>query len=144
MRWHLTLRLSLNMDSLIQPSLMYVPNKEKKSLTHYMIYIFMLLNVSFKKWKDSTTFVNWELLVLKLKTYCHSHVIIQSLNINCYTNIIKFFDTIITYKHPTYYIFKKQKIEKNISSASHKTKYDHIYVFDKHGSRMMYKNNATL
>jgi hypothetical protein len=56
--------------------------ERKKSLTHYMIQIFMLLNVPFKKWKDSTTFVNWGLLVLRLKTYCHSHVIIQSLNIN--------------------------------------------------------------
>jgi hypothetical protein len=92
-----------------------MPKKEKKSLIHYMIQIFMLLNVPFKKWNDSTTFVNWELLVLRQKTYCHSHVIIQSLNINLLHQILQH-----NHNSQISHIlhFQKTKNWKNISSAS--------------------------
>jgi hypothetical protein len=68
----------------------------------------------------------------------------KALILICCTNIIKFFNTIITYKHPTYYIFKKKKKKKKHLKCFHKTKYDPIYLFDKCGSQMMYNNNVTL
>jgi hypothetical protein len=92
--------------------------ERKKSPIHYIIQVFMSLNVPFKKWKDSTTFVDWELLVLKLKTCCHSHAIIQSLNINLLHKHYR----VLQHNHnlQTSHILHFQKIKnwKNISIAS--------------------------
>lgn len=102
------------------------------SLTLFNLYMVLKVNRLAQK-------VSWELLVSKLKTYCHSHVIIQSLNIKSL--------------HWHYYdmqhdhnLYKHYLQETRVWKTSHfdKTKYDYIFVFDNYDNITMHENNVTL
>ncbi len=82
-------------------------------------------------------FVNWELLVPRLKTY---HVIIQSLNINSLHQHYLQHDHNLQKCH----ILCRQETIVKETSHFDMTKYNNICIFDKHDNILMYNNNVTL
>ncbi len=102
------------------------------SLTLFNLYMVLKVNRLAQK-------VSWELLVSKLKTYCHSHVITQSLNIKSLH--WHYYDMQLDHN-----LYKHYLQETRVWKTSHfdKTKYDYIFVFDNYDNITMHDNNVTL
>ena len=88
----------------------------------------------------------WNLLVPRLKLWQHSHVIIQSLNVNLIQKHHKDIDA--DFNIQSLYILCLQETHVQSSCKVQKfintTKYKYIYVFGGHGSILMYDNHMVL
>ncbi len=102
------------------------------SLTVFNLYMVLTMNRLAQK-------VSWELLVSRLKTYCHSHVIIQSLNI--YSLHWHYYD--MQHDHNLYkHYLQETRVEKHLILIKQNTI---IYLsFDNYDNITMHDNNVTL
>lgn len=102
------------------------------SLTVFNLYMVLTMNRLAQK-------VSWELLVSRLKTYCHSHVIIQSLNI--YSLHWHYYD--MQHDHNLYkHYLQETRVEKHLILIKQNTI---IYLsFDNYDNITVHDNNVTL